>query len=229
MKANRRGHERHAVIRSIARRLEHAYGTPDLGNVDDPFGEVVFALLSTRTAPRNYLKAFAALRRRFNNWEQLAHVPPSRLVGTIRRCGLYRRKARALSRIARRVFVEDGHRNLDHLRGLTMSAAQEYLTSLPEVGAKVAKCVCLYSLKQPAFPLDVHNLRVLKRVGIVPARTDARRDAERVESLIPPSLRHSLHVNLVAHGRAICGSRPKCGECLIAAICAHGKGRAKLA
>jgi endonuclease III len=216
-------------IRSIARRLELAYGTPDLGNVSDPVGEIFFALLSTRTAPSNYLKAFAALRRRFKNWRQLAVVPPSRVSTTIRRCGLYRRKARALTQIARRVFIQEGRRNLNHLRELTMAEAQNYLTSLPEVGPKIAKCVCLYSLKKPAFPLDVHNLRVLRRVGIVPAETDARRDAECVESLIPRSLRHSLHVNLVAHGRAVCTSRPKCPECVIADICVHGKRRAEAA
>ena len=37
--------------------------------------------------------------------------------------------------------------------------------SLPGVGAKIADCVCLFSLaKQEAVPLDVHVTRVAKRL-----------------------------------------------------------------
>jgi|SRR5882724_9708099 len=40
--------------------------------------------------------------------------------------------------------------------------------------------------------------------------------------LIPPNLRHGLHVNLVQHGRTICRSeRPLCDQCELRNFCQH--------
>jgi N-glycosylase/DNA lyase len=51
------------------------------------------------------------------------------------------------------------------LRCLPYADAKAALTSLPGVGAKIADCVCLFSLgKHGAVPLDVHMTRVAKQL-----------------------------------------------------------------
>jgi endonuclease-3 len=210
-------------LRSVNRRLADRYGTPDLGNVREVFGEIIFALLSTRSAPLNYRKAFATLRERFPDWTELAGADVDEVGRLIQACGLHNRKAKAIVAIANKVFAEQGMKDLEHLRRMTTDEAEAYLTALPEVGIKVAKCVCLYSLDRAVFPLDVHNLRVLKRLGVVEERATAREWAERVEDLIPPEIRHELHVNLVAHGRETCTAKPSCGKCVLLDVCPYPK------
>lgn len=202
-------------------RLLHEYRTPDLGNVDDVFGELVYALLSTRTAPSNYRAAFTALQSAFPEWPQLTESNQAELETVLRPCGLHRRKARALVAISEEVFVKRGLTDLEHLHGMATEEAEEYLTNLPEVGVKVAKCVCLYALHRPVFPLDAHNLRVLQRVGVVQKDATAREWASRVESLVPTDIRFDLHVNLVAHGRRTCTARPACRVCVLLDVCPY--------
>lgn len=202
-------------------RLRDRYNTPDLGNVKDVFGEIVFVLLSTRTAPSNYRKAYAALRDRFPRWVDLAHADVDELSKLLEPCGLHNRKARAIVTIAKRVFLEEELKDLEHLRGMSTSEAEAYLTSLPEIGVKIAKCVCLYALDRPVFPVDAHNLRVLQRLDVVDEKVRAREGAYEVEALIPESIRHDLHVNLVAHGRETCRSIPACSTCVLLDVCPY--------
>ncbi len=208
-------------IRNIHLLLRARYGTPDLGNVEDVFGELIYALLSTRSIPTNYQRVFSDLRARYPRWFDLARARRRDLEVLLRPCGLNKRKARAIVAIARRVFLEDKYADLEHLRNLPTEQAEAYLTSLPEVGVKVAKCVCLYALHRPVFPVDVHNLRVLKRLGVLDHDAQARSAAREIETVIPPSIRHDLHVNLVVHGRNVCRARPLCDKCILLDICPY--------
>lgn len=206
-------------IELVSSVLQDAYGTPSLGNVDEVFGELIYALLSTKSAPLNYQSAFDTLRSTYPQWADLAQVDPSRIEPIVRCCGLFRRKARAIVRIAHRVFVEDGYDDLEHLREWSTEDALAYLTSLPEVGIKVAKCVCLYALHRDVFPVDAHNLRILRRLGLVDSICDARADAFEIEAVVPDPIRYRLHVNLIAHGRAVCRATPLCSHCALAQLC----------
>lgn len=208
-------------IREINSRLVSRYKTPDLGNVENVFGELIYAMLSTRSAPSNYRKAFLALQAAYPRWSDLANASVHDLETLIQPCGLYSRKARAVLTIAQRIFREEGLNDLEHLRALPTESVEAYLTSLPEVGFKIAKCVSLYALHRPAFPLDAHNLRVLKRLQIVEESATARESAYHVESLIPPEIRYTLHVNLVVHGREVCKALPACHHCVLRDICPY--------
>ncbi len=51
------------------------------------------------------------------------------------------------------------------LRDAEYADAKAALMTLPGVGAKIADCVCLFSLcKNEAVPLDVHVMRVARRL-----------------------------------------------------------------
>ncbi len=66
---------------------------------------------------------------------------------------------------AKELIARGGRDYLLTLRAMPYAEAQAQLVSLPGVGAKIADCVCLFSLaKQEAVPLDVHVTRVAKRL-----------------------------------------------------------------
>jgi endonuclease III len=46
-----------------------------------------------------------------------------------------------------------------------------------------------------------------------------------IQALVPAAIRYDLHVNLVAHGRAVCLSRrPKCETCPVRRYCKYYSG-----
>ena len=95
-----------------------------------------------------------------------------------------------------------------------------YLVSLPGVGAKTAKCVLMYSLGRAVLPVDIHVLRVAKRLGQVPADASWKRTDELLEDEVPDELKFDVHVSFVIHGRDVCKSRnPDCENCVLADLC----------
>jgi endonuclease III len=85
---------------------------------------------------------------------------------------------------------------------------------------KTAKCVLMYSLGRDVLPIDIHVLRVAKRLGLV--ATDASWDAvdRQLEAEVPAELKFDVHVGFVIHGREVCRSRdPDCDDCVLADLC----------
>ncbi len=111
---------------------------------------------------------------------------------------------------------------LDVLRGLPLAQAQEYLLGFSGVGPKTAACVLLFSLGKPAFPVDTHVWRVTKRLGLIGQRVSADAAHTILLGLIPPEWRHTMHVDLIQHGRRIChAQRPVCQRCPLRADCQY--------
>jgi endonuclease-3 len=101
------------------------------------------------------------------------------------------------------------------------SDIETFLTSLPGVGLKVAKCVMMYTLGRRVLPVDIHVHRIAKRIGF---QTKKRPDTSQqlIEEAVPPELRYGFHVNAIAHGRAVCLSqKPRCELCVVARWCAY--------
>jgi len=135
--------------------------------------------------------------------------------------GLSRLKARQILGIVERLRSLYGRPTLAPLRAMSDAEAEAFLTALPVVGAKVAKCVLMYSQDRSVLPVDVHVHRVMTRLGL---KTKRRPDTsqELIEQAVPPELRYRLHVNLVAHGRAVCLPRnPRCEACCLSRWCAY--------
>src|SRR5690606_4079911 len=150
----------------------------------------------------------------------------------IRGGGLEAKKARAVASGLRAIRDRFGKADLRLARGLGDDDLFKFLSALPEVGPKSARCVMLYSFGRAVFPVDAHVGRVLARLGCMapvgidlgPMNHKARQRA--LETTIPPDLRYGLHVNLVAHGRAICtATRPLCEGCSLAPRCAFAQAR----
>ena len=202
--------------------LSAAYRTPRLGNKRHPVSELIFIILSARTRANEHEAAFRRLRRQFHTWKRVRDAPVQELQHAIRSAGLSRIKARQIQALLRR--LTDDFRSLSGhaLRSMPTTDLEEYLLSLPGVGLKTARCVMLYSLDREVFPVDTHCMRLFHNLGLTPRRMRFERAQGPLQSLVPTSIRYSLHVNTVAHGRRTCLPRaPRCGTCPIRSICQH--------
>jgi endonuclease III len=207
-------------LRQVERRLR-IYGTSRHHNREDPLDELIFILLSAQTEWYLYRETFRDLRRRFRTRAALLAAPETEIVAVIQRGGLANKKASQLKRALKKIHADTGRLSLSFLRVLSDDEVRDYLTSLAGIGNKSASCIMMYSLGRKVFPVDTHVWRVSRRLGLAPPvpKPTVSQELE-LEGKVPPSIRYSLHVNLVSHGQQICTTYwPKCSECTLRDIC----------
>lgn len=210
------------TARKVTRKLREAYGTPNLGNCREPVDELFFILLSQRTTGPSYERVFARFKEWAGDWGALRGRSAGRIARVIARAGLGKQKAQHVVGIVERLHEEFGRITLEPLRGWSDTETETFLTSLPGVGVKTAKCVMLFSLDREVLPVDGHVARVAERLGLVDPSASRACTHEVLEQVVPRDLRFDFHVNAVAHGRAVCKARdPKCGECPVRQVCCY--------
>ena len=208
----------------VARRLFARYGDFAHNNRRTPLNELLFILCSVKTSEANYERAYRDFRRAFPTFDSIAASTARDLAASLWIGGLYRTKARRLKKAMRLIVKAFGRPTLAPLRRMSDRECEAFLTSLPGVGLKVARCVMMYALGRQVFPVDTHCWRICRRLGWVRGTaTDGlptRRDMGRLQSKIPSGLRYSLHVNLVSFGRETCRApAPNCGSCVLSDLC----------
>lgn len=222
------------AVRRVAKLLATKYKLSRLGNKSKPLDELAYVLLSLRTLESKYQAVYAAFKRRFPRWEEVADANLAHLASAISVGGLARQKARYLRAIARKIRRDLGRVSLLGLAKLSTDKAEQYLCSLPGVGIKTARCVLMYALGREVFPADIHCLRIMARLGWIDCGSATSREiadsvqrgdrisayvADAAQAGIPPELRHPLHVYFVQHGRSVCRSRPLCDKCVLRPLC----------
>ncbi len=207
-------------IMDVDELLHYAYGCPDHNNKQDPLDELVFILLSRRTRDLSYERVYNRLKERFPHWEDLASASTAEVLRIIEEAGLGPKRASEIQANLKTIRDTLGSYSLDRLRGWNNSRIFKFLTSLRGVGPKSAYCVMMYSLGRRVFPVDTHVSRVSQRLGLIPSGTDHKEAQEKLKEAFPERIRYSLHVNMLAHGKAVCQPRrPDCESCMIAGYC----------
>lgn len=203
-----------------ARLLKREYGSPRHHNKDDPLDELVFILLSSKTAEGSYLRTYDALKARFPTWFEILESREGAVAEVIREGGLSTKKELHLRALFAKIDTEIGRAHFAALGSMPTEKATALLSDLPGIGLKSARCVLMYSLDRKVFPVDTHCRRVLSRLGLIAFERLSEDAQNRIQSVVPPRLRYDLHVNLVAHGRAVCTARvPRCLVCLLRSRC----------
>lgn len=217
-----------AHLREVTRILELLYRTPRLDNKSDPVDELVYIILARKTREEAYQPVYAALKARFGTWDEILRVPFGALRRLVASSGLGAKKAESLVGAMSALRERFGRCTLEPATDWSDRDLEAFLCSLPEVGRKSAYCIMMYSFGRSVFPVDTHVGRCLGRIGIYRELglslngLDHKQLQHVLPDLIPPNLRYSLHVNLVAHGRAVCRSRsPLCNQCELKKLCAH--------
>jgi endonuclease III len=200
--------------------LHDQYGSPRHGNMKDPTDELFYILLSNRTDPQRYINVFRDLRMRYRPWRRLMDATTGDLEQLLRPLGMERVRAHRILDIVHRLYEDFGSVSLNRLRNWQVEDSLNYLRSLPGVGEKTARCVLMYSFGHDITPVDVHQLRVLVRLGLLPEGTTPKRAHELLDNWLPSGIARCLHVNLLAHGRAVCTARgPRCDDCILRSSC----------
>lgn len=211
------------VVRRVCEALGAAYGTPRLGNPRKPLDDLVYIILSNKTAPHTAARVYSRMKQRFPSWQGLLRVRPSALRSLLKPAGLSRVKSTQLRGAMRKIDCDLGRCSLHDLGSWPVGDAEAYLTSLPGVSLKVAKCVVMFTLEGQVLPVDAHVHRIAGRLGWT-MRKRADQCHEELELLVPPHRRFGLHVGCVSHGRRVCRpARPLCEMCCIRAYCAYTK------
>ncbi|HJR45863.1 MAG TPA: endonuclease III [Actinomycetota bacterium] len=180
-------------------------------------------MLSQHTSDLNRDRAFAGLKARFPTWQQVLDARPSEIADAIRPGGIAEVKARRILAILREIGAREGSLDLGRLATMSDEEVTAYLCELPGVGPKTAACVLVFSLGRPAFPIDTHVHRIVRRLGWIDEKTSAERAARELTPRIPPELRYDLHVALIDHGRAVCKAKmPRCSACSVFDLCETG-------
>lgn len=211
----------HSGVEEITKALVHRFGRPTLGNKRNPFNELLYILLSSKTPPNRYQEVYRKLRCAYARAEKLADARPEDIALVITEGGLENRKARAIASIARQLKRKFGRVTLAPLQKMTDEEAEAFLRSLPEVSKKTARCVLMYALGRPVFPVDSHCFRIAQRLGWIPKEvylTDRRVDE--LQAGVPQPLRRDLHVGMILLGRNYClAKNSQCTDCPLLELC----------
>ena len=196
----------------------------------NPLEELLFILCSVQTDEEKYRRTFAALRRAFPRFVDLASASARAIAKPLKPGGLSPTKSRAIRKICAGIQARFGKVTLAPLRRMSNEDCEAFLTSLPGVGTKVARCVMMYSLAREVFPVDTHCWRICRRLGWVrPTSRDgvcSKRDMDRLQEKIPSEWRFSLHVNMISLGREMCGhDTRRCEVCPLKGLCRSAQMR----
>lgn len=192
-----------------------------MGNPQDPLDDLVYVLLSNKTPPKRARTVYERLRDEFPDWSKVVEADLSRVVSLLKPAGFAVKRAGQIRASLQKVENDFGARSLDALNEFSREEAHDYLTSLPGVSDKVAKCVMMYTLDFDVLPVDVHVHRVARRLGWSTVDRPEQ-DKGRLEHVLPPKRRFSFHVGCVSHGRALCrATRPDCPPCPLKKHCEY--------
>jgi len=205
--------------------LRQRYGEPVRSTPLAPIDELVLTILSQHTSDTNTERAFKSLRESFPNWDDVIQATNDQVADAIRGGGLADIKAPRIRQALIDIRDRLGGFDLTFLAEMSVPDAREWLTSLHGVGPKTASCVLLFSLDQPAMPVDTHVHRVALRLGLVPERTSAERAHHLLEALIPAPETYAAHMLFIKHGRTTCvARRPRCHLCVLVQCCPAAQG-----
>lgn len=210
------------LIQAIDDALVERFGVPKRNpKTPDPLDILVGTILSQNTNDRNSHRAYGRLKERYDSWEEVALLTPSKLEREIKTAGLGKQKSKAILGALRRVIRERGAATLDYLRERSDEEILDHLVSFEGVAEKTASCVLLFSLKRNVCPVDTHVHRTLNRIGATATKSPTQTFAA-LAGNIPDGAAHRFHTNLIRLGREICKpAKPLCGACPVKERCRH--------
>jgi endonuclease-3 len=204
----------------VKEKLTELYGYPRWRQHYPPVDELVLTILSQNTNDNNSVAAFENLKTNTGSWEDVRDMPSSQLADLIRTAGLANQKAGHIKRALNHITETQGEITLDFLAEMNAEEAKAWLVDIKGIGPKTASIVLLFSLNMPAFPVDTHVHRVSQRLGLIGPKASRNKGHEELEVIAPEEDYYPLHLQMIQHGREVCGKRnPKCGVCLLQDEC----------
>lgn len=194
-------------------KLSALYPNDGALHVGTPYHMVVMVALSARTRDEQILKLAPKFFQAFPTVQTLAAASIAEITTRINTIGMYKQKAKNLSRMAHAIIDEFGG---------DVPSTMENLVRLPGVGRKTASVLLAATFDTPAIAVDTHVFRVVNRLGWVKTKTVEA--TERVLlKIVPKSMQHIVNQVFVPFGRTICVATPRCWTCPLVNECAFAK------
>jgi endonuclease-3 len=202
-------------VRKILAELAAAYPEARTAlHFANPFQLLVATMLSAQCTDKTVNAVTPALFARCPTPADVAALPVEELGAMIRRCGLWRSKAR---------HIHDACAILAAEHGNAVPADRAALVRLPGVGRKTANVVVSNAFAIPAIAVDTHVFRVANRLGLAAARTPEETERQLMRR-IPRRDWARAHHWLIWHGRRVCLARsPRCPACVLLPHCPTGR------
>jgi endonuclease-3 len=172
---------------------------------------LVATILSAQCTDRRVNMVTPRLFAAYPTPAALARAAHADVEEIIRSTGFFRQKARSIIGVA--AAVTDAY-------GGHVPETMELLVKLPGVGRKTANVVLGNALAtNEGVVVDTHVGRLATRLGLT-SETDPIRVEQDLMKLFPREQWTMLAHLLIWHGRRVCDARrPRCGDCVLAAIC----------
>lgn len=210
----------------IVQNLERTFGEPRLSRKSDALAMLINIILSQATSDTNSRRTFENLKKHFKNWEKILVASEGEIADVIRLGGLANQKARVIKDLLRQIKETHKTLSLNFVEKMPDEEARNFLQKFRGIGPKTVACTLLFACHKEVFPLDTHIFRVLKRMGILPARITDIKAHRFLDELVPKGKFYSLHVNLIRLGRKICRPQePLCEQCPLLEYCDYGATR----
>jgi endonuclease-3 related protein len=216
-------------VLSIGQRLEGIYhllfshyGPQHWWPAEEPFEVIVGAILTQATAWVNVERAISNLKLAgMLNPSALRQTPLDELADLIRPCGYYKVKSRKLKSFAEHLVSYND--SLEGFFALELEQLRVELLSIYGIGEETADAVILYAAKKPNFVIDAYTRRILRRLGLTPAKDSYAAFQKLFMENLPQDERlfNEYHALFVRHGKETCRRNPFCLRCPLRALCSH--------
>ena len=176
----------------------------------DAFSVLISTVLSLRTKDEVTLKGFKNLFAKADTPRKILKLKESEIAKLIYPVGFYKTKAKNIKKISK-ILIEE-------YKGKVPDEMEELL-QLPNVGRKTANLVLIEGFGKPGVCVDIHNFRILNRLGYLKTK-----NPDETEMVIRKKLDQKywaeLNYILVAHGQHICRpTSPFCSKCPVEIYC----------
>lgn len=212
-------------LRRVHDQLLAAYGPRNWWPGDTPFEIMVGAILTQNTAWTNVERAIANLKQRDKlSTQAILKARRDHLALWIRPSGYFNIKAERLKQFCRWYLQHGGWQGL---RTWDTEQLRHELLQVKGVGPETADDMVLYAFERPVFVIDAYTRRIFSRLGLLDGEAPYETLRAQFEQALGPDvpLFNEYHALIVQHGKDVCRTKPRCGECVLAKACPWPQGQ----
>jgi endonuclease-3 len=171
---------------------------------------LISVMLSAQTTDVNVNRVTERLFEKYHRPQDYLAVPQEELEQDVFQTGFYRQKAKSI-RGAMRVLLEEFDGEVPH--------TIPDLLRLPGVARKTANVVAAELGDAQGIVVDTHVRRIAQRLGLTHEDDPVKIERDLVK-LVPRADWARFPHLVIWHGRRVCDARkPRCEDCVLAALC----------
>lgn len=157
----------------------------------DPFTLLVAVALSAQTTDKKVNQITPELFKVAGNPELMSKLEVSEIKELIKEIGLSNQKAKNLKKMSEQL--------LERHNGIVPQTFEE-LEALPGVGHKTASVVMSQAFGFPAFPVDTHIHRLMKKWKLTEGKNVVQTEND-AKKIFPKETWNRLHLQIIFYGR----------------------------